>query len=267
MYFRRQKSGKVYVLITIVITLYIHTSCSRHSEPENTPPAKPSIPVLETLAKAEDLFKQREDINNLREARRLTGQLRDPDSRNFEVEWKYAKYSLFLGQRLEDETEKEKVLEQGRDSGSIAMRMQPDKPDGYFWFGANLGELSKMSPITVGLKSVDDVQGAMNKVIEMQPGYQGASAYDILAQVEMGTRVFGNGKAERAVEYLEKGLALQPDNSNIRLHLAQAYLAVKKDDLAKQQLQYILKMPPPPDYLPEHKLVVEQAKKMLSGRF
>ena len=69
--------------------------------------------------------------------------------------------------------------------------MEPDKPDGYFWYGANLGELARRSPITVGIKSVADIQQAMNKVIEIDPGYQKASAYDALAQIELQTTMTG----------------------------------------------------------------------------
>jgi hypothetical protein len=51
------------------------------------------------------------------------------------------------------------------------------------------------------------------------------------------------------------------------LHLAQAYLDDDKLDLAKQQLEYIVKMQPDPEYLPEHKENVIEAKKLLASRF
>lgn len=266
MYFRRQKTKNLYILITIVITLYFPTACRREPEHENPPAAVPEQQISETLARAEDLFRQRDDIEKLREARKITGELRNPNYRNYEVEWKFAKYSLFLGQQLTDPGEKENVFEEGRDAGKRASRMEPDKPDGYFWYGANLGELSRLSPVTVGYASADDIRDAMNKVIEIDPGYQGASAYDILAQIEFGTRLFG-GKSSKAATYLEQAVAIEKNNSQIRLHLAQAYLDIDKEDKAKEQLEYIVKMPPPPDYIPEHKVALEKAKKLLATRF
>jgi tetratricopeptide (TPR) repeat protein len=246
--------------------LYFPTSCQKQPEPENPSPAIPEQQISEGLARADELFKQREDVQKLREAREITDQLRNPNYRNYEVEWKFAKYSLFLGQQLTDPGEKEKILEEGRDAGKRASRMQPDKPDGYFWYGANLGELARLSPVTVGYASADDIRDAMNKVIEIDPGYQGASAYDVLAQIEFGTRLFG-GKSSKAAEYLEKAVAIEKNNSQIRLHLAQAYLDIDKEDKAKEQLEYIVKMPPPPDYIPEHKVALEKAKKLLATRF
>jgi hypothetical protein len=246
--------------------MYSLSACNRSSAPQNDAPPTPIRPVPQTLEQAEQLFKQREDIEKLRQARTLVASIRQPDHRNFEVEWKFAKYSLFLGDKLTDDDQKTKLFEEGRDAGKIASRIQPDQPDGYFWYGADLAELAKLSPVTVGYTSVDNIRDAMNTVIKIQPAYQGASAYDILGEIELNTRLFG-GKASTAVDYLEKGVELQKSNSNLRLHLAQAYLDDNKLDLAKQQLQYIVKMQPDPDYIPEHQQNVADAKKLLATRF
>jgi hypothetical protein len=241
-------------------------NCSSSSVAENTAPPPPKRPIEETLAKADQLFTQREDVKKLGEARQIVGQLREPDNRNFEVEWRFAKYSLFLGEKTSDDDKKQKIFEEGRDAGKIASRIGADRPEGYFWYGANLAELAKMSPVTVGYTSVDNIRDSMNTVIKIQPGYQGASAYDILAEIELNTRLFG-GKATKAVEYLEKAIEIEKNNSNLRLHLAEAYLDADKPDLAKQQLEYIVKMQPDPEYVPEHKENVVEAKKLLASRF
>jgi len=158
------------------------------------------------------------------------------------------------------------MFEEGRDAGKIASRIKPGQPEGYFWYGANLAELAKLSPVTVGYTAVDGIKEAMNNVINIQPGYQGASAYDVLAQIELNTRLLG-GKASKAAELLEKAIEIEKNNSNLRLHLAQAYLDEDKTQQAKEQLQYILKMQPDPDYVIEHKQNVAEAKRLLATRF
>jgi predicted Zn-dependent protease len=260
------KSGKSNILITIVITLCLLASCSKRRVDQTAVPAVSEATISEALQKADALFKEREDPDKLQQAVDVLATVRDPDHRNFEVEWKFAKYNYFLGKQQTDDDYAERILKAGRDAGRMASRVEPNKPDGYFWYGANLGEMSKRSPITVGIKSVDDIREAMNKVIELQPDYQDASAYDALAQVEMATRLTG-GSADKAVDYLEKGLALEKENAILRLHLAQAYLAVKKDAKAKEQIDYILHMTPPPGYGPEYRDCVEQAKKLLKNNF
>jgi tetratricopeptide (TPR) repeat protein len=265
-YLHDSKITQLYILITIVITLYSLSACNRGSTSENvaeTTSAKPVEPVLEQAA---ELFTQREDIEKLKQARSLVATVRQPDHRDYNVEWQFAKYSSFLGEKLTDDEQKQKMFEDGRDAGKIASRISPDKPDGYFWYGANLAELAKLSPVTVGYTSVDDIREAMNKVISIDPGYQGASAYDVLGQIEMNTHLFG-GKDEKAVEYLEKAVEIEKKNSNLRLHLAQAYLDLNKTAQAKEQLEMVVKMDPNPEYLPEHKQNVADAKKLLASRF
>lgn len=260
------RAGNLYIFITIVITWCSLAACSR--ERAATQPTQKVTPeaINRALLESEGRFKQRENLDNLRSAIKELASVRDPNTRNYQVEWTYAKYNYFLGKFSPDETEAEEVLEDGRDAGKIASRMEPQKPDGYFWYAANLGELSKRSPITVGLKSVDDIKESMNKVIEIQPDYQGASAYDALAQVELATRLKG-GDAQKAVEFLEKGRDIAPDNTNIRLHLAEAYLAVKRDADARKQLDHILQMKPNPDYMPEYNECVEKAKALIKSNF
>jgi tetratricopeptide (TPR) repeat protein len=260
------KARNLYILITIVITWWALASCS--SERAASTPAERVKPeaISKALVDAENLFKRREDLDKLRAAIKTLAVVRDPDNRNYQVEWTSAKYNYFLGKYTTDEDEAEEALEEGRDAGKIASRVEPQKADGYFWYAANLGELSKRSPITIGLRSVGDIKEAMNKVVEIQPEYQGASAYDALAQVELKTRLKG-GDAGKAVELLEKGLKLAPDNTYIRLHLAEAYLAMKRDPEARKQLDYLLQMKPDPEYMPEYRECVEKAKKLLQTNF
>ena len=231
-----------------------------------TPVSDVYQPIPEAISKAEGLFKQRTDISNLREAVKLLAAARSADTRNFEVEWKFSKFSYFLGKAATDEKESLSAFEKGKEAGLIASRMEPNKPDGYFWYGANLGELARRSPITVGIRSVPDIQEAMNKVIDLDPGYQKASAYDALAQIELRTTMTG-GKAEKAVELLEKALEKEKDHTGLRLHLAEAYLAVKKEAEARKQLDLLFQMKPNPDYVPEYNEDISNAKKMLETRF
>ncbi len=259
--------NKFCLLIFILFSVIFFVDCAASSvdEVENIPVTS-TVPAAEIIAKTDTLCKKHEDLNVLRECLQLLAQVRKPDNRNYEVEWKFARYSYFFGKLAGKESESDKAFEEGVQAGKIASRIAPDKPDGYFWYGANLGEQAKRAPVTKGLTSVDDIREAMNKVVEIQPDYQGASAYDALAQLELATRLTG-GNAEKAVEYLEKALELEKDNSFIRLHLAEAYLAVDRDAAAKKQLEFLLQMKPNPDYLPEYEESAKRAKELLKSKF
>jgi tetratricopeptide (TPR) repeat protein len=260
------KRRNLYILITIVITSCLHIACAKDGATQNLSPGPSAEQISAARASSEQLFAQRTDLTKLREAIKTVGAVRDPNKRDYDVEWTFARYNYFLGRHAEDETEAEKAFTQGKDAAKIAANVNPNRPEGHFWYGANLGELCKRSPVTVGIRNVDDVREAMKKVIAIDPGYQGASAYDVLGQIELATRI-KDGTAEKAVEYLEKALELEKENSNIYVHLAEAYLAVNKDAEAKKHLDHVIKMKPNPEYLPEHNESVEDAKKLLAKKF
>jgi len=257
-------TNRTYKLITIVITLCLLWACSRSTEEETPAKKDPVSPQL--LADSDKLFDQRQELANLREAVAHMNRARRESAKSFDVESRLARYNYYLGRHSEDEKEREKAFEDGKAAGKSASKMEPNKPDGYFWFGANLGEQSNRNPLAIGVRSIDEIREAMNKVIDIQPNYEMASAYDVLGQLELGTRLLG-GKPEKAVEYLEKGVELEKFNGETRVHLAEAYLVLGKDAEAKKQLNFVLEMKPNPAYLPEYAQQVEKAKKMLATKF
>jgi len=261
---RRANRRNSYILITIVITLYLLTSCSS-GETAESKPNLPPVPT-QTIAEAEKLFAERRDLAKLREAKGLLMRARKENAKNFEVEWRLARYNYFLGRHAEDEKEREDAFEAGRLAGRSAIQMEPGKPDGHFWYGANLGEQAAARPLTTGIKSMDDIRSKMNKVIELKPEYELGSAYDVLAQLELGSQMLG-GKPEKAIEYLEKALEIEKNNGDVRIHMAEALLALKKPAEAKKHLDHVLQMKPHPEYLPEYEQQVAKVKKILELNF
>ena len=87
------KTRNLYILITIVITSWPLVSCS--SEQAATNPAQRVSPetINQALIESEANFKQREDLEKLRAAIKSVGSVRDPNPRNYQVEWTFAKYS------------------------------------------------------------------------------------------------------------------------------------------------------------------------------
>lgn len=254
-----------YPILTVALTLLLITGCGPQLPPGPTPEQK-AARIREAIEKSDGLFKQRSDIDKLREAVETLRKVRDPEQRNFDVEWRFSKYNYYLGRLTSSSDEQDRAWEQGLDAGRIARNLEPDKPDGYYWAGANKGEQSIKAPITVGIKAVDEVREMMKKVIEIDPAFEGGAAYDALAQIELMTGLIG-GKPENAVAYLE--LAMKQGNTDPRthLHLAEAYLAVGKNAEAKRELDYIVKIKPTPETEAEYAQVLEKAKRMLIKRF
>jgi tetratricopeptide (TPR) repeat protein len=255
---------QTYIFITIVITLCLLNACSSNDS-ATSEPQKPPVPP-EVITEADALFQNREDIANLRDVIRQLGQARMRNQRSFDVEWRLARANYFLGRHSTDEKENTKALEDGKNAGKNAAKLEPNRPEGHFWFGANLGEQANRSSLAMGIKSVGEIRDAMNRVVEIQPDFELASAYGVLGQLELGTRLMG-GDVAKAVEYLEKAVQLEKNNGDVRISLAEAYIAQKKDAEAKKQLEYLIQMKPLPGYGLEYAQQVAKARKMLETKF
>jgi tetratricopeptide (TPR) repeat protein len=221
---------------------------------------------MELLAESDRLFDQRTELGNLRQAIANLTRARRENAKSYDVQWRLAKYNYFLGRHTEDEKERDKAFGDGVNDGKVAVRMEPEKPDGHFWYGANLGEQSNRNPIKAGLSAIDEVKKEMSKVIELKPDYELASAFVVLAQVELVTRILG-GDPKKAAELLQRSIDLEKFNGDARIQFAEALLALDRDAEAKKQLEFVLQMKPNPAYLPEYEQQVAVAKKMLDSKF
>jgi tetratricopeptide (TPR) repeat protein len=184
------------------------------------------------------------------------------DTSNYEAAWKFARLSYFLGDHTDSNAERDRAYSEGIDAARRAVKLQDGKPEGHFWLGANLGGKAKTSMLS-GLSAVTEIRSEMERVIQLEEGFQSGSAYMALGQVDLETPRMLGGDPKQAVATLEKGLRFGENNSLYRLRLGQAYLAVGRKEDARKQFDMIIAATPNPDYLPEHQDAVKQAKELL----
>jgi hypothetical protein len=219
------------------------------------------------VEQAEALYAKRDDLDRVRAAIRLLEQARAADRADYQATWRTAKFCYYLAAHTADEKERDATFKSGVEAGKAAVRLQPAKPEGHFWLGANIGKRAELEGGLGALGAAGDVRKEMEAVVKAEPGYQGGSAYMILGQIDLRTPGLFGGSKKRAVEWMEKGLAFGPQNAFLRLRLAEAYLAVKRKEDARRQLDFILAMKPDPDYLPEYKEAAAAARKLVESEF
>jgi len=218
--------------------------------------------AADRLAEAEPLWEGREDLAKARVAVAALRQARTADYGNYEAAWKLARASFYVGDHTENDDERDNMFREGTEAGKSAVKLQPDKPEGHFWLGANYGGAASHSTIA-NLSSFSDIKNEMDAVLKIDESYQGYSAYLGLGRLYLqAPRMFG-GDSAKAVEYLEKGVKLNPNHSLMRYHLAQAYESNNRDAEAKKQIETVMATTPDPKYMAEHKDAVEKSKKLL----
>lgn len=253
----------------LVAAALLSTTCaSRRPEPASAPSAAPTPnAAAELISQAEELYAGREDLARLRGGIGMLRRAQVSDARNYEAAWRLAKFNYYLGVHSRDAGEVETAFREGVTAGENAVRLAPQKPEGHFWLGANLGGRARTQETFGGLASVGDIRREMETVLKLDEGFQGGSAYLVLGQIELETPRLLGGDPRRAVELFEKGLRFGEDNVLLRLRLAQAYLAAKRPADARRHLDALIANKPHPDYLPEYHEAAAEAKELLKKNF
>jgi tetratricopeptide (TPR) repeat protein len=214
------------------------------------------------VAEAESLYENRADIRKARVAVATLRQAQVADYGNYEAAWKLSRAAYYVGDHTDNDVERDEMFRLGIEAGQAAVKLQPDKADGHFWLGANYGGIAAHSTLA-GLANVQDIKREMEAVIKIDESYQGGSAYLGLGRLYLqAPRVLG-GNVTTAIEYLEKGVRLGPNNSLLKESLAEAYEAAGRHAEARKQIEAILATNPDPKYAPEYSDAVAKAKKLL----
>lgn len=254
------KKRLVWLSLLSLTLVLLSISCRKQAAEEK--PSDKIVPASEFIAQADQLYAQREDLARVREGITALKRARATEHDNYEAAWRLAKFDYYLGSHTKDGSERDKAFDEGIAAGKDAIKLQDNKPEGHFWRGANLGGQAQAS-VLGGLSSVDDIRAEMQRVIQIDEGYLSGSAYMVLGQVDLEAPKMLGGDPKRALENLEKGLKLGPENQLLRVNLAKAYLANDRKAEAIKTLQAIINAQPDPNYLPEHKDAVAQAQKLL----
>ncbi|MBK7708733.1 MAG: hypothetical protein IPJ30_24010 [Acidobacteria bacterium] len=90
--------------------------------------------------KSDELFRQREDLAKLREAVKMLGAIRNPNQPEILRSNGSSRNTITASADRRRTKGVERAFEAGKQAGRIASRIEPSKPDGHFWFGANLGD-------------------------------------------------------------------------------------------------------------------------------
>jgi len=218
--------------------------------------------AADKIAEAEPFYEAREDMTKARTAVTILRQAHAADYGNYEAAWKLARAAFSVGDRTDNDSERDDMFVEGIEAGKGAVQLQPNKPEGHFWLGANYGGRAAHSTLS-NLSSFQDIKGEMDAVLKIDESYQGYSAYLGLGRLYLqAPRVLG-GDVKKAIEYMEKGVKLNPNNTVMRFHLAEAYEVDKRNGDAKKQIEAIKSATPDPKYVAEHKVAVEKSKKLL----
>src|SRR5215213_9234343 len=95
--------------------------------------------AAKSVAEADSLWEGREDLQKARVAVAALRQARTADYGSYEAAWKLARAAFYVGDHTGNAEECDDMFREGIEAGKAAVQLQPNKPDGHFWLGANYG--------------------------------------------------------------------------------------------------------------------------------
>jgi hypothetical protein len=220
--------------------------------------------VKAILAQADALWPQRSDPAKSRECIRLYEEVIAQDSSNVEAFWKLARACWWLGSHS-PEDDKLAILEKGVEYAKKAVTFKDDCADCHYWLGVNYGVYGESKGVLKSLSLVDPIREEMEKVIQLDPGFMHGGAYRVLGRMAYKLPWFAGGSKKESVEQLKKALHYGPNSFLTRVFLAETYLDMDENELARKELEWCINATDTAD--PGDKEDREKARKLYEKHF
>ncbi len=220
----------------------------------------------ELIAQADELYNQMTDMSAAKEAMAKYQEALSLSEHKYEAFWKIARIMYYIGAHTESKKEKKAIFSRGIYHSKKAIGLEPEKPDGHYWLGVNYGVYGEARGVLKSLFLVDDVKGAMNKVIELDRAYEEGGPDRVLGRVYFKLPGLAGGDKKKSLEHLLKSKEYGHNDALTRIYLADTYLALKEVDKAREELEFVLGMESDPRWISgvdEHK---KEAEKMLQNK-
>jgi FimV-like protein len=199
----------------------------------------PAVPVsANPIQEADNLFTFGEDTERDKQSLGVIERALVGNGNEYQLLWRAARIYYYLG----DATKADKLafFEKGMDFGQRAVAEQPNAVEGHFWLGANYGGYGEEKGALKALGMVKKIRAEMETVLRLNEGYQDAGAYLALGEMDRQLPRLLGGNLSRAIQRLEQGLKIAPNNLEIKLALAQAYQESGRKEDARRQFQEVI---------------------------
>lgn len=148
--------------------------------------------------------------------------------------WKAARALHWLGDQATDKKAKTAYFEKGIEGAKAAVAASPDRPEARFWLAALYGSYGEARGVLKSLKLVGPMREQLDAVNRIDEKYQGGGALRVLGVIDYKVPGFAGGSKKRAIERLEKCIAIDPSNAYNQYYMAEGLAEVgrKKEAIA-----------------------------------
>ena len=169
--------------------------------------------------------------------------LKNPD--DYEVNWKFARICHFYADNfVKSQDEKKEILNSGKRAAEKATKINPDKPEGWYWLATCLGSWGEANGIMQSLGVVKPIMEALNKGIKIDENFEGGSFFLVRGRVyHKAPPVISVGDVKKSEADYEKVLKLNPENRTAYRFYAELCIEQNRKDKAKELIEKGLSIP------------------------
>lgn len=152
-------------------------------------------------------WEHREDLQNQKViADYLATKPQIPD--DFETAWKTARLVYFIGnygygeKSFVNTKAGAQLFNYGAEAGKKAMKLDPERVEGYYWYAIDLGSYGLAKGIIAAATNAKDGMRALEKAMVIDPTYQGYGSSRILGRYYQELPSFFGGNKEKALQLM-----------------------------------------------------------------
>jgi tetratricopeptide (TPR) repeat protein len=224
------------------------------------------ICVLGPVVQTQDpdaLYAQRENLASARQAADIWAARLAQHPDDVEAAWKLSRVCYWLGGHA-PAADRRRFLDQGIDAGRRAATLSPSRPEGHFWFAANMGAVAESYGIRAGLKYRTPIREQLEQVLRIDPAFMEGSADRALGRWYDRVPGWLGGSNKRAEEHLRASLRYNEQSTITHYFLADLYLDEGRTADARAELTRVLDVPLSAQWAPEDREFKARARQALA---
>lgn len=217
--------------------------------------------------KVRKLIDEREvDSDNLETARDELFALVEEDQECARGYGLLSEINFWFGESADAE-DKLAFYDEGVQCGEAGIGIDEDSLESNFWLAVNYGAFGQEKGIMQSLALIKPIKERAEKVISLDESYFYGGAHRVLGRLYHKAPGFplSIGSTRKAIEHLEKAVALGPKFFLNRLFLAEAYISNRDKKQAREQLEWLVKTPSNKNHEIEDEDIKHQAESLLAN--
>jgi len=206
---------------------------------------------VQPIRQGDIAYAQRADLAKAREAlqayERAAG-----DGAGAEAFWKASRAAWWLGDQSASRPDKLRYFQKGVDDARQGLAQDPNSVECHFWLGGNLGSFGETKGVLKSLSLIKPIRHEMAEVNRINDHYDGGGGYRVLGVVDYQVPGIAGGSKKRALEQLNKSLAIDPQNLFTRYYLAEYFKTVGEKEKMRQEWDVFKSLKAPEEFKPEY---------------